>query len=732
MYRFIDHTSLAESLSRCIHFVVWLLLFSTVFFGTNVPTLTRILADDGSLWSLRPIVRPDVPGDVGDWSNPIDAFIAKEHQQQGVKPFPRAAKLNLLRRVSLDLVGLPPSVEDQRNFLKTDSYSAYVTMVRRMLDSPQHGVRYARHWLDVMRYADVDTEDRDPMPAQGLIYLWRDWVITALNEDLPYDEFVRAQITGYRTSERTSLTVVGNRERNSPRPDDVFALGFLARGATSPADEDEALAINAVETVSSAFMGLTLGCAKCHDHFYDPVAQRDFYAMKALFDPLKLKPVQLATVKEVFDHGQQLTIFQRSTEQLDREVKALTNVYYTRLYNERVELLPPDIQAIILKPTDQRTAHEQKTADEYYPVLRINAQKLRAAMPEAVAIQYDRLQKKINELPKPAKLPVFWTVAEDLLRRQQPRYILTNGDARRPDKKQPVEPGFPFADPQSIEFREGFRENFVDWLTDTENPLFARVAVNRIWQWHFGQGLHRHSSDFGQLGDTPIHPELLDWLSTEFIANGYRMKWLHYTIVTSEAYMRASAAMAKDELTENIQIDPSNRLFWRFPLQRLAAEPIWDSIHSAADDLDLSVGGGSFSPADNDIFHNSKKRRGTYLSRGFHSKSEVTPEFLRVFDVEDGRVPCSRRQQSVTAPQSLLLLNSPLLMRAAAKLADRVRQEVNSDLSAAVSLLYQLTLCRTPTKTEASAALSYLNDRPERLPGLCSLMFNLDEFIYVP
>lgn len=684
----------------------------------------NVVAAGDALWSLSPVTRPTVPTDVGEWNNPIDAFIARKHKDNQLIPLERAQDMTLLRRVSFDLVGLPPSIEDQQAFQSSDFETAYRATVDRLLDSEQHGIRFGRHWLDVLRHADID----EGMPARSNLHLWRDWVINAINDDLPYDEFVRAQVTGYRSSRRTTISATGIRRRLNPRPDDVFALGFLSRGATRTDDKDSALALNAVETISSAFMGMTVGCAKCHDHFYDPIEQQDFYAMKALFDPLVLQPVQLASSMEIFEYGKKQSAYERKKQTLDDELDALIKPFHTRLYNERVEMLPPEVQEVIRKPESQRTADEQITADEYYPILRIDSPKLREIMPAETIKQYDRLRREISKLPIPSPPPVFWAVREDGIRKQQPRYVLNSGDANRPEKDRRVEPGFPFADPDSINFRDGLREGFVDWLTGPNNPLFARVAVNRIWQWHFGAGLHQKASDFGELGELPNHPELLDWLAAGFVENGYSMKWLHRLIVTSETYMRSSS----EKRIQRNQNDPGNKMFWRFPMKRLEAEPIWDAIHQIAGDLDLSLGGPAFAPNDKDSFLKSKKRRAAFMQRGFRSSREVMPEFLRVFDVDDGRTPCPLRQQSVTAPQSLLLLNSPLLEQAAQKFATRIQHECDDDLAAGVDLAYRLALCRRPTEHESEAAKSYLQGDSSRLPSLCLLIFNLDEFIYVP
>ena len=244
------------------------------------------VAIDDDLWVLKPVARPPVPTSVTSSQNPIDAFIAAEYQRRGLRPAPQADKRTLLRRVYLDLIGIPPTPAEQQAFLDDPSSDAYEKVVDRLLASDQHGVRYARHWLDVLRYADADEQ----MVAAPGLYLWRDWVINALNEDVPYDQFVRAQLTGRRSATRTRMTATGVRVDVEPRPDDMFALGFLARGQVIRDGQDSSeLAITAVETVSTAFLGLTVGCAKCHDHMYDPIKKRDFYSMKALFDPLVLK-----------------------------------------------------------------------------------------------------------------------------------------------------------------------------------------------------------------------------------------------------------------------------------------------------------------------------------------------------------------------------------------------------------------------------------------------------------
>jgi hypothetical protein len=694
------------------------------------------------LWVLKPLVRPEPPAAITDSPNPIDAFIVAEQKAKGLIPAGRADRRSLLRRVTLDLTGLPPTTAEQDAFVNDQSPDAYEKVVDRLLASEQHGVSYARHWLDVLRYAD---EDERMIAAPG-IHLWRDWVINALNADVPYDQFVRAQLTGYRLTVRTQMSATGYRSRAEPRPDDLFALGFLSRGAVLRDGKDQQeLAITAVETVSTAFMGLTVGCAKCHDHFYDPIAQRDFYSMKALFDPLIVRKVILATPSERIAAGKEMESAEKRRAEIEKPLNDLVAPYKKKLHDERVAMLPPDVQAVIRKPEIDRTAAEQKIADDYYPILRIDSDKLVDVMPADVREKYQQLQRQLSREPpgssrRSGGLPAFWTVEVDPRRALDISYILTSGDSERPEKNHPVQPGWPFG-PATPDFRDGRIEAFSDWLTAPENPLFARVAVNRLWQWHFGEGLHKLPNDFGNLGGPPSNPRLLDWLAAEFVKRGFSMKAMHRLIVTSETYKRASE-MDGGAAAANRKIDPDDTYLWHYPLRRLEAEPIWDSIFTAAGTLDLTVGGPSFDIGAsagrrggrgrlNRSSDTGTIRRGAYLVRGYSTSRDVVPAFLQAFDVDDGRAPCPMRTHTVTAPQSLFLMNSDEIDKASAAFAKRLAKESGGDLKAAVDLGYRIALARQPSAAERERALAYLDNDAARLKGLAWMLFNLDEFVYV-
>jgi len=698
------------------------------------------MAKRPKLWSLAPVVRPSIPTTAPAAGHPIDAFVQALYTAKKVTPVGLADQPALLRRVYLDLIGIPPTPAEQEAYLSDKSPDAYDKLLDRLLASEQYGVRYGRHWLDVLRYADAE----EHMYAAPGIHFWRDWVINAVNADLPYDQFVRAQLTGYRSSERTTMQAVGRRTPTERRPDDLFALGFLARGAVNRDSKDLGeLQISAVETVSTAFMGMTVGCAKCHDHMFDPIRQQDFYAMKALFDPLVIKKQTLASPADLVVYGKQLEEFEKLRVAADAPVEALVAPYRAKLYADRVAMLPADVRAVITKAEKQRTPAEQKIADDYFPVLRIDTDKVEEVMSEADRKTYRDLRAKVNQANTARRrivkdLPAFWTVETDHALESEKSYILTSGDPERPEKNHPVEPGWPFYNGER-DFREGRVEAFSDWLTAKDNPLFARVAVNRLWQWHFGEGLQKSPSDFGLLGGRPASQPLLDWLASEFIARNYSMKAIHKLMMTSRTYRLASSG-DKDLLKRNLEADPSNRFLWSFRLQRLDAEPIWDSILSAAANLDTSLGGPSFDIETRALRSaggamaseaNKMNRRGAYIVRGFSTSREVVPNFLQSFDVDDGRAPCPVRTQTVTAPQSLFLMNSSEIEKATALFADRLKKESGGELSQAVDLGYRITLARHPSPGELDQSLTHLGNDPNRLKSLAWLLFNLDEFLYV-
>ena len=703
---------------RC-HWYLGLLVGCFVAAHVHADDHPRAARED--LWALESLRLPD-RGEPEDGSNLIDTVLDLEQRRQGIAAYPPADRLTWLRRVSFDLVGLAPTIMEQEAFLEDRSESAYETVVDRLLADSQHGVRYARHWLDLLRYADVD----ERMPAGTNLYLWRDWVIRALNRNLPYDAFVRTQISGLEVRERTSINALGYRSQRQPRLDNMFALGYLARGATSKGNGDHALAMAAVETTASAFLGMTVACAKCHDHFYDPISQEDYYRMKALFDPLILRDVPLATVPQIVQYGQDLRTYEQRKKHVDEAVASIEAPYRERLYEERVQMLTAEIQSIIRKTSSERTPEEQKIADDYFPVLRIDVGKIREVMPKDVVVKYDAVREQLKGLKRPRALPSFLTVEEDPKRREVVRYVLNSGEASRPETERVVKPGFLF-EPEGTEFNEGLRETFVDWLTDKENLLFGRVVVNRIWQWHFGKGLHEKANDFGSVPAEPRLRSLLDGLVDEFLEHDFDMKWLHKRIVLSAAYRRASAFEGEGYLSTR-DLDPGNEYYWRFPLRRLEAEPIHDSLLALADRLDLSEGGPSY---DVDEESDGPQRRGVYLKRGFRSQENRLPVFLQAFDARDGRESCDRREQTVTAPQALWFMNNSLVHKSASAFAERLDELSRGELLQGIEIGFRMALGRRATASEIQMALTFMEPHPNSFDKLAWMLVNLDEFIYI-
>lgn len=666
-----------------------------------------------SLWSLRPVVRPVVPA---DGRNPIDALVARKQEQKGLRAAGRAEKATLLRRVYLDLIGLPPAPETVDAFLADASPDAYVKVVDRLLNDPQHGVRYARHWLDVLGYADVD----EGMLAEPGIHHWRDWVISALNRDVPYDQFVRAHVAGDL----------------SGKAEDFFATGFLARAAHSAADKNEDVAFAAVERVSSAFMAMTTGCAKCHDHMYDPISQRDYFAMKALFDPLVPDKRLLASADEILRQPDVMAKWKADQDAIQARMDVITRPYEKGIFEERMTFLPKDVEAIFRKDPAARTADEQAVVKRYESVVVPDARKFRDVMTPDETVRYEAIRKGLTELRRdPPVLPSFWSVRVDAERAAGKSYLYLGGD--RTKKGEEVQPGFPFA-PKDVVFKGDRRQAFLSWLTAPENPLFARVAVNRMWQWHFGEGIAATPSDFGRTGQMPVNPALLDWLASEFTQRKFSMKSMHRLMVTSDLYQQ-SAVVSPELQALNGAIDPGNKHLWKFPVRRLEAEAIRDSVLQVAGSLDTAIGGRSFraedimerrvmSAARTGHYDTRSNRRGIYMGRGSDASMNMLPSYLSLFDAEDGHTPCARRERSVTAPQVLFLLNGSLVQDASKQLAKRLLTA-----SSPVDYGYKLVLGRAPSASERDVALSYVQGADTaRLEGFSWMLLNLSEFVFLP
>lgn len=685
----------------------------------------------GVHWAYRPVAKPSVPQvKHPEWvGNEIDAFIVAGYEKKGLQPAPLADRSTLLRRLSYDLIGLPPSPQEVALFLHDSSPKAYENVVDRLLGSEQHGVNYARHWMDVLRYADVD----EHMPAQSGIYRWREWIIHSLNRDLPYDQFVKAQLMGDLMDDPTAM----------------FATGFLARGAEVERDEKRSLAFAAVETAPAAFLGATVACAKCHDHMFDPIRQADYYGLKAIFDPVVIEKRILAGPEEQALYRMAMDNYEKREKELQKPLEEFLRPFREKLQAERIRHFPPKVQEALNTPEEKRTPEQKKLADDYAPIIRIDPPKYKEIMTPEQIRTYDGLRKPLQDLVKPTEPENFWVVREDEELAKQKSFILDTGEPDRP--KDEVSRMFhiggngfevPPLPCDSKRYTTGGRQKFVEWMLDAKNPLFARVAVNRLWQWHFGAGLVKTPSDFGALSEPPSHPELLDWLATRFVESGYSMKAIHRLIVTSRTYQLASTPQAANQA-----MDPDNLMLWRMPVRRLTAEELRDSILRLAGKLDLQIGGKSFTELPDQYYVGSRvvignlnretNRRAVYMVRGYNSTAEMMPNFLHVFDVDNGKLPNPVRNRSITALQALTLMNSPLVEEAAKDFGRRLMAEAADDLTKAIELGFLMALSRPPSAKELEALSAHLKACQEcdaSVQGAEKLgwfLMNLDEFLFV-
>ncbi len=627
-------------------------------------------------WSFRPRSSPPVPA-LGDaaakaWvRGPVDAFVLDKLRKQGLAPAPAADKVTLIRRVTFDLTGLPPTPAEVDAFVKDASPKAYENLVDRLLSSPAYGERWATHWLDVVRFAESDGFEYDTHRRDAWRY--RDYVIASFNEDKPYDQFLREQLAGDEidpASETMRIASGFNR------------LGPLRKNA---GNQEVASSRNEVLTemtnvVGSAMLGVTLGCARCHDHKFDPIRHTDYYRMQAFFAGTHANDVPLAS------------------EQEQTAWKA------------------------------KNDAHQKQMAE------------MKKAMKTLKGDDLKLMEKKVAELEEkaPEPLPSLYAVQTDMSK-MSPVHVLARGDYQ--NKGQAVGMRtlgvlLPDGAPELQTDRP--RTELAKWITAPDNPLTARVAVNRMWNYHFGRGIVATPNDFGRMGTRPTHPELLDYLANRFVEGGWKWKPIHREILLSSTYRQASRNAAMAKVAE--EKDPDNKLLWKFPRRRLEAEEIRDAMLAVAGRLNRKAGGPSvIVPVDKELTTllykpsqwavtpdaNEHNRRSVYLM----AKRNLRLPFMEVFDAPDAQISCARRESSTHAPQALELLNGDLSNRLALDLTERLLTEAGKDPAKQVDLAYRLTTGRGPTVKERQLALEFLKTQPLREFSLA--VMNLNRFLYV-
>jgi len=680
-------------------------------------------------WAFCKPLRPKVPGTAGE--HPVDAYLMEKLRAARIEPAPMADRLTLLRRACFDLHGLPPTPEQVKTFLNDTAPDPWERLIDSLLASPRYGEKWGRHWLDLVRYGDTSGFEQDPYTLEAWRY--RDYVIKSLNDDKPYDTFVKEQLAG-----------------DELWPDDPEArtgTGYFRVGANRDMlfKVEELNAVerltDAVDTTSTVFLGLTTGCARCHDHKFDPISQRDFYRMQAIFAPAVNDRVFLEyNMARFYDIAANSREFK--LRQIGDAIDRIQKPYREKSRQEKITRLSAQAQAAIAIAAEKRTPEQQALVTESEAALKVSDDEIRAALTPADAARLHQIEKRLVSMFANYAPPLMAPGIIDVSREAPRTFIAVRGNPDMPGEE--VRPGFlsvlgggEIPDPPLHAKTTGRRKALAEWLASPDNPLFARVMMNRVWQYHFGQGLVKTPSDFGVRAGQPSHPELLNWLATEFSERKWSLKAMHKLIMTSDAYRRSSNVPEAAR-----QQDPANVLLSHMSRRRLQAEEIRDSILQVSGALNLKPGGMPVVPPleTEELFGLIGKpenawvvsdnveehfRRSVYLL----SRRTFQQPMFEAFDSPDGILSCSRRNESTTAPQSLALLNSAFMQDQSRILAAKVQS---------VEDAWKRVLLREPTTTERVAATEFverqtprLGSRPAAMAELARGLMNLNEFLYV-
>jgi hypothetical protein len=633
--------------------------------------------------------------------HPVDRFLDARLAREGLTPAPEASRAALLRRATFALTGLPPSLAELRAFLEDSSPEAFEHVVDRLLSSPRYGERMDRVWMDLARYADSDGYRIDDYRPTAWRY--RDYLIQAFNSNKPYDRFVQEQLAGD--------------ELFPEDPQALTATGFLQMGIYEYNNRDargqwETMLNDLTDTTADVFLGLGLQCARCHDHKFDPLLQRDYYALQSFFaGVLPHHDLPAASSAEKAAHAQARTKWEEKTRSIRHRIELLEAPYRAKAEKEAVTKFPDDIQAMIRKAPETRTPEETQIAALAWRQVEYEWDRLERRIKGEAREELSRLQRELAryEALKPPALPAILSV-RDVGREAAPTRI--------PKKNTEVVPAFlsvlspeapappaPIVPPENQE-STGRRSALARWLTQPEHPLTARVMVNRIWQMHFKQGLASFSSDFGNLGEPPSHPELLDWLAERFVESGWDLKALHKLLLTSAAFRRACH---HPDPAPGLLQDPANRLLWRFTPNRLESEQIRDSLFAVTGELREERGGPGV-PF-------TEPRRSIYTRIMRNGRDPLN----EVFDAPQWFASASSRDVTTTPVQSLLLVNSPFMLQRGKAFAERLLQAFpgtgREALEKRIVLAYQLALNRPPSPEEIARAQRFLTLQQELQNG---------------
>jgi hypothetical protein len=726
------------------------------------PAEHKFTESQRNYWAFQKVTKPSVPPVKARNAirNPIDAFVVAKLEAQNLKPNPPADKITLLRRAYFDLIGLPPSPEDAQAFLADNSPAAFEKVVDRLLASPQYGERWGRHWLDLARYADSAGFKADE--TRPNVWRYRDYVIQSFNQDKPYDRFVREQIAGD--------------ELYPNDPGALIATGFDRlwpdeSNMANPILRRQEILNDITDTVGAVFLGMTYGCARCHDHKFDPILQKDYYRLQAFFANVRNEDsASLLMGEQATAHDRQQVEWENQTREIRARMEAILAPVRIEKTKEGIGMFPKEAQEAIFTAPEQRTpmqwqmyyrsASRLPTVSELERALRGEAKQNYADLKKELA-KYDSL--------KPADPPIAEAM-RDAGREAPPTFLLSKGVWDAPLDE--VQPGFlSILDPTPAKFTApeglnstGRRTALANWLVDSNNPLTSRVMVNRIWQDHFGAGIVGTASDFGLMGDRPSDPQLLDYLAATFVENGWSIKKMHRLIMLSNVYQQSSAYQA-----EAANVDPDNKLLWRYGRHRLEGEVIRDSMLFAGGQLSLKMGGpGVFPPLPEGVTRGSKylawkpetdaaeaNRRSVYV---FVKRNLRYPMF-EAFDFPDTHESCPRRYATVSPTQPLVMMNDELVRDWSRQLAGRVLNDSGLSAEQQVERAFRVVFTRAPNDDERRAVLDFLNQQaagiserlaknekvsmPATIPAgmeparaaafvdFCQALLNSNEFVYV-
>jgi hypothetical protein len=699
-------------------------------FAILLVAATNVAADVPADWAFKPVKRPGVPA--VEAGSPIDAFLLGQLKSKNLNFTPPADRPMLLRRVTIDLTGLPPTLKELNDFLADDSPIAFEKVVDRLLASPAYGERQALPWLDQVRFAETDGFKADDKRPHAWRY--RDYVIRSFNADKPFDRFIKEQLAGD--------------ELYPDDPDALIATGFLRHypdeyNAVNLEQRRQEILNDITDTTGQAFLGITLGCAKCHDHKFDPIAQTDYYRIQAFFAGWKEIEAPLLPPGQRAAYEQKVREWEERTADVRRQIDEIERPYREKFSQKRRGRFPEEYSKLLDIPEEKRTALEKQIASMVAKQVYADDKTMFNGMKPAEKERFESLKNKLAEAgPRPTSATVAMSFT-DVSRDVPPTHLLKRGNWRF--KSEEIRPGFlsAFDDREAVikpmGIGSGRRTALAEWISSPSNPLTARTIVNRIWMQHFGRGIANSPGDLGLQGERPTHPELLDWLANEFVDSGWGIKKLHRRIVLSRGYQQGSAFNA-----DAAKVDPENNLYWRMNRRRLDGESLRDTILSVAGILNTKEQGPSIFPelptevkAGTWIVSSEveeRNRRSIYV----YVKRNLRYPLFSAFDAPDRNEACSRRFETTTAPQALMLLNERIYADRAKQFAERVTREAGQGIDERIERAYLVAFTRQPTSEERSAAKRFLDEQTkkagrskEAFADFCHAMLNLNEFVYV-